>query len=155
HRHWLAVPVHRREASRHQYSSAGRGANAAVLCPSLWYPARIYQFRRSHGRVQSACLAERCDSQSAVHLLVELRFAPRLLSAIDGGPGGTLSFTSSAPGGSRARLRFAGRCGPGNQAKEQNVSDTDNIAIHGFGRIGRSTLKAALTHQLFVPLTIS
>lgn len=30
-----------------------------------------------------------------------------------------------------------------------------NIAIYGFGRIGRSTLKAALTHQLFVPTAIA
>lgn len=30
-----------------------------------------------------------------------------------------------------------------------------NIAIHGFGRIGRSALKAALTHGLFVPVSIS
>ncbi len=29
------------------------------------------------------------------------------------------------------------------------------IAIHGFGRIGRSTLKAALRHKLFVPAAIS
>lgn len=29
------------------------------------------------------------------------------------------------------------------------------IAIHGFGRIGRSTLKAALKHDLFVPVSIS
>jgi len=29
------------------------------------------------------------------------------------------------------------------------------IAIHGFGRIGRSTLKAALKHGLFVPISIS
>lgn len=31
----------------------------------------------------------------------------------------------------------------------------DPIAIHGFGRIGRSALKAALQHQLFVPKVIS
>jgi glyceraldehyde 3-phosphate dehydrogenase len=30
-----------------------------------------------------------------------------------------------------------------------------NIAIHGFGRIGRSALKAALTGNLFVPVSIS
>ena len=30
-----------------------------------------------------------------------------------------------------------------------------NIAIHGFGRIGRSTLKAALRRGLFVPVSIS
>lgn len=30
-----------------------------------------------------------------------------------------------------------------------------NIAIHGFGRIGRSALKAALTGDLFVPVSIS
>lgn len=30
-----------------------------------------------------------------------------------------------------------------------------NIAIHGFGRIGRSTLKAALKQGLFVPVSIS
>lgn len=30
-----------------------------------------------------------------------------------------------------------------------------NIAIHGFGRIGRSTLKAALSGNLFVPVSIS
>jgi len=30
-----------------------------------------------------------------------------------------------------------------------------NIAIHGFGRIGRSTLKAALNGNLFVPVSIS
>jgi glyceraldehyde 3-phosphate dehydrogenase len=35
------------------------------------------------------------------------------------------------------------------------VANSGNIAIHGFGRIGRSTLKAALTHQLFVPVVIS
>ncbi len=29
------------------------------------------------------------------------------------------------------------------------------IAIHGFGRIGRSTLKAALKGRLFVPVSIS
>ncbi|HET7037885.1 MAG TPA: glyceraldehyde 3-phosphate dehydrogenase NAD-binding domain-containing protein [Thermomicrobiaceae bacterium] len=29
------------------------------------------------------------------------------------------------------------------------------IAIHGFGRIGRSALKAALSHELFVPVSIS
>ena len=29
------------------------------------------------------------------------------------------------------------------------------IAIHGFGRIGRSALKAALKHDLFVPVSIS
>ena len=29
------------------------------------------------------------------------------------------------------------------------------IAIHGFGRIGRSTLKAALKGGLFVPVSIS
>lgn len=29
------------------------------------------------------------------------------------------------------------------------------IAIHGFGRIGRSTLKAALSDNLFVPVSIS
>ena len=29
------------------------------------------------------------------------------------------------------------------------------IAIHGFGRIGRSALKAALSHDLFVPISIS
>jgi glyceraldehyde 3-phosphate dehydrogenase len=29
------------------------------------------------------------------------------------------------------------------------------IAIHGFGRIGRSMLKAALKHELFVPVSIS
>jgi glyceraldehyde 3-phosphate dehydrogenase len=29
------------------------------------------------------------------------------------------------------------------------------IAIHGFGRIGRSTLRAALTNGLFVPAAIS
>ena len=29
------------------------------------------------------------------------------------------------------------------------------IAIHGFGRIGRSTLKAALKKALFVPVSIS
>ena len=30
-----------------------------------------------------------------------------------------------------------------------------NIAIHGFGRIGRSTMKAALMHNLFVPVSVS
>jgi glyceraldehyde 3-phosphate dehydrogenase len=30
-----------------------------------------------------------------------------------------------------------------------------NIAIHGFGRIGRSTLKAALTQELFTPISVS
>jgi glyceraldehyde 3-phosphate dehydrogenase len=35
------------------------------------------------------------------------------------------------------------------------LATSGNIAIHGFGRIGRSTLKAALTHQLFVPVVIS
>ena len=30
-----------------------------------------------------------------------------------------------------------------------------NIAIHGFGRIGRSTLKAALKGGLFVPVSLS
>jgi glyceraldehyde 3-phosphate dehydrogenase len=29
------------------------------------------------------------------------------------------------------------------------------IAIHGFGRIGRSTVKAALTHNLFTPVSVS
>ena len=29
------------------------------------------------------------------------------------------------------------------------------IAIHGFGRIGRSALKAALKHDLFTPVSIS
>jgi glyceraldehyde 3-phosphate dehydrogenase len=29
------------------------------------------------------------------------------------------------------------------------------IAVHGFGRIGRSTLKAALAHDLYVPVSIS
>jgi glyceraldehyde 3-phosphate dehydrogenase len=29
------------------------------------------------------------------------------------------------------------------------------VAIHGFGRIGRSTLKAGLNHNLFVPVSIS
>jgi glyceraldehyde 3-phosphate dehydrogenase len=31
----------------------------------------------------------------------------------------------------------------------------DRIAIHGFGRIGRSTLKAALTGRHFVPACLS
>jgi glyceraldehyde 3-phosphate dehydrogenase len=31
----------------------------------------------------------------------------------------------------------------------------NKVAIHGFGRIGRSTLKAALRHNLFVPAVIS
>src|SRR3954470_7795227 len=31
----------------------------------------------------------------------------------------------------------------------------DKVAIHGFGRIGRSTLKAALANDLFVPAAIS
>src|SRR5215213_5281874 len=31
----------------------------------------------------------------------------------------------------------------------------DKIAIHGFGRIGRSTLKAALSAGLFVPAAVS
>jgi glyceraldehyde 3-phosphate dehydrogenase len=31
----------------------------------------------------------------------------------------------------------------------------NRIAIHGFGRIGRSALKAALMHNLFVPVSIS
>lgn len=31
----------------------------------------------------------------------------------------------------------------------------ENIAIHGFGRIGRSALKVALKNQLFVPVSIS
>ena len=31
----------------------------------------------------------------------------------------------------------------------------DPIAIHGFGRIGRSTLKAALKDNLFAPMVIS
>src|SRR5215469_5850123 len=35
------------------------------------------------------------------------------------------------------------------------MTDTGKIAIHGFGRIGRSTLKAALSHNLFVPVSIS
>src|SRR5215469_6519819 len=35
------------------------------------------------------------------------------------------------------------------------MATSGHIAIHGFGRIGRSTLKAALTHQLFVPVVIS
>jgi glyceraldehyde 3-phosphate dehydrogenase len=30
-----------------------------------------------------------------------------------------------------------------------------NIAIHGFGRIGRSTLKAALRHNFFTPVSVS
>ena len=30
-----------------------------------------------------------------------------------------------------------------------------NIAIHGFGRIGRSALKVALKEDLFVPVSIS
>jgi glyceraldehyde 3-phosphate dehydrogenase len=30
-----------------------------------------------------------------------------------------------------------------------------NIAIHGFGRIGRSTLKTGLKHGLFLPVCIS
>ncbi|HEU5012443.1 MAG TPA: glyceraldehyde 3-phosphate dehydrogenase NAD-binding domain-containing protein [Roseiflexaceae bacterium] len=30
-----------------------------------------------------------------------------------------------------------------------------NIAIHGFGRIGRSALKAALKHNLFTPVSVS
>lgn len=30
-----------------------------------------------------------------------------------------------------------------------------NIAIHGFGRIGRSTLKAALKHEHFTPISVS
>ena len=30
-----------------------------------------------------------------------------------------------------------------------------NIAIHGFGRIGRSLMKVALKHGLFVPVSIS
>jgi glyceraldehyde-3-phosphate dehydrogenase/erythrose-4-phosphate dehydrogenase len=30
-----------------------------------------------------------------------------------------------------------------------------NIAIHGFNRIGRSTLKAALNRTLFVPLAVA
>jgi glyceraldehyde 3-phosphate dehydrogenase len=29
------------------------------------------------------------------------------------------------------------------------------VAIHGFGRIGRSTLKAAVKHRRFVPVSIS
>jgi len=35
------------------------------------------------------------------------------------------------------------------------MADTGGIAIHGFGRIGRSALKAALAGDLFVPLAIS
>jgi glyceraldehyde 3-phosphate dehydrogenase len=35
------------------------------------------------------------------------------------------------------------------------LANIGNIAIHGFGRIGRSTLKAALSHELFVPVVIS
>ena len=31
----------------------------------------------------------------------------------------------------------------------------DRIAVHGFGRIGRSTLRAALTGRLFVPVCLS
>src|SRR5579859_4759886 len=30
-----------------------------------------------------------------------------------------------------------------------------NIALHGFGRIGRSMLKAAFKHKLFSPVSIS
>jgi len=29
------------------------------------------------------------------------------------------------------------------------------IAIHGFGRIGRSLMKAALQNRLFVPVSVS
>jgi glyceraldehyde 3-phosphate dehydrogenase len=43
----------------------------------------------------------------------------------------------------------------GSNAKEQNMTDMGKIAIHGFGRIGRSTLKAALSHDLFAPVSIS
>jgi len=35
------------------------------------------------------------------------------------------------------------------------MADTGRIAIHGFGRIGRSALKAALAGDLFVPVSIS
>ncbi len=31
----------------------------------------------------------------------------------------------------------------------------DKIAIHGFGRIGRTTLRAALKSHLFVPFSVS
>jgi glyceraldehyde 3-phosphate dehydrogenase len=35
------------------------------------------------------------------------------------------------------------------------MADTGSIAVHGFGRIGRSALKAALAGDLFVPVSIS
>jgi glyceraldehyde 3-phosphate dehydrogenase len=35
------------------------------------------------------------------------------------------------------------------------MADTGRIAIHGFGRIGRSALKAALTGEHFIPVSIS
>lgn len=43
----------------------------------------------------------------------------------------------------------------GNSGKSDTGDSPGKIAIHGFGRIGRSTLKAALAGNHFVPVSIS
>jgi glyceraldehyde-3-phosphate dehydrogenase/erythrose-4-phosphate dehydrogenase len=44
---------------------------------------------------------------------------------------------------------------PREYTRQQKSRNHDRVAIHGFGRIGRSLMKAALEGDFFVPVSIS